>query len=101
MNPTPTTSPLIEGIIEEFDLKYFNSLEVSKNANEHRWHLKQFLLTSLQKVEQSTVERCLKALPEEKDDTDMYGNQAYELFTGWNDCRKQSLSAIKKEFKRE
>ena len=100
--PTPTTSPLIEGIIEEFDEKFdvitddgCEYYRYPNNVDPQR--VKNYLLSSLQKVEQSTIDRCLKVLPKiEPDGTLDSGNKMLIEYH----YRKSALSAIKKEFKR-
>ena len=89
MKPTPTTSPLIEGVVKDLDRDLFYLIpEKTDNVIIHgyrqltRGKIKTFILERLSKVEQSTIERCLEIAKEEQIGANIIN----------------ALSAIKKEF---
>jgi hypothetical protein len=123
MKPTLTTSPLIEGIIEKLTMAITHSKQgvyainkefvrkiilsflqkvESETIENAKWYEKVYSEDYKKQIEKETVERVLRVLPNKQpNDFKETGEIDYYYIDGFNKGIDQSLSAIKKEFKRE
>ena len=104
MKPTPTTSPLIEGIIEKLAMAITHSKQGVYAINEE--FVREALIHFQNQVESETIERCLKLFPELVIPKKLgRPRKVYEHSMKiskvllWS--QQDIVSAIKKEFKRE